>query len=491
MSAKKTWNRIQFLKTKFQMKSFQLAGIIWLLMMACCSQTQQKNEQEISVPELGSEEMNEFKADLKRRTFNYFWEVIDSSNYQSDDRFPNRTFTSIAATGFALASYCIGAENGFVSREAAAVRTVNVLNWLWNAKQSNELEYSSGYKGFFYHFLTYKDGVRYKDVELSTIDTALLMAGILTAQSYFTRETTTEAKIRDLAEKLYRRVEWNWAMNGQKTMSMGWKPESGFIKSQWKGYNEAMILLILGLGSPTNPIPDDSWNSWTSTYDWENFMGYNHVNFGPLFGHQYSQLFVDFKGIQDAYMREKGIDYFENSRRATLSNREYCIVNAKQFKGYSPFIWGLTASDGPANIRKSIDGKMIEFKTYNARGVAFNYLEDDGTIVPTAAGGSIPFASVEALQSLWYMKNQFGEKLYQKYGFVDSFNLTYDNDGWFNEDYLAIDQGPILIQLENYESSLIWNTLKQNPHIQKGLLKAGFNGGWLDQIKAKTTNTSL
>ena len=457
-----------------------LNAILFVAIFVNGSCSSEKSSEKISIPKLGSEEMTAFKNDLKERTFSYFWEVRDSANFQTDDRFPNRTFTSIAATGFALTSYCIGAENNYVTREAAAERALNVLSWLQQSKQSADKEGATGYKGLFYHFLTYGEGTRFKDVELSTIDTGLLMAGILTVQSYFDRENEQETEIRKLAEDLYLRVDWNWAMNGQKTMSMGWKPESGFIKSQWKGYNEAMILLILAMGSPTHPIPDNSWEAWTSTYDWKEFMGYEHVNFGPLFGHQYSQLFVDFKGIQDAYMKEKGIDYFENSRRATLSNRAYSIENPKNFVGYSEFIWGLTASDGPINTTKVINGKQVQFKTYNARGVAFNYDEDDGTIVPTAAGGSIPFAPEEALSSLWYMKNQFGDKLYKKYGFVDAFNLTYQKEGWFNEDYLGIDQGPILIQMENYDSGLIWKTLRKNPHIIKGLRKAGFSGGWLE-----------
>lgn len=448
--------------------------LVFLLNVSCSFN---KNAE---LPSLDSEEMTAFKNDLKERTFTYFWEVVDSVNFQTDDRYPNRTFTSIAATGFALASYCIGAENKFVTREEAAKRVLNVLKWLKQSKQSADKEGTAGYKGLYYHFLTYGDGVRYKDVELSTVDTGLLMAGILTSQSYFDNENKIESEIRAIAEELYLRVDWNWAMNGQKTMSMGWKPESGFIESKWEGYNEAMILLILAMASPTHPIPESSWDAWTSTYEWKEFMSYEHLNFGPLFGHQYSQMFIDFRGIQDAYMKEKGIDYFENSKRATLSNRAYAIENPYQFEGYSDMIWGLTASDGPGNATKMINGKHVQFKTYNARGVAYNYHEDDGTIALTAAGGSIPFAPKEALTSLWYMKNRFGDKLYKKYGFIDSFNLTFQKDGWFNEDYIGIDQGAILIQLENYESGLIWKLLGKNPHIIDGLRKAGFTGSWLE-----------
>ncbi len=425
---------------------------------------------------------SEFKDELKLRTFNYFWEIVDEPTWQTDDRYPGRNFTSIAATGFAIPSYIIGIHNGYVSREDGAERVRNTLKWLWNSPQGSESVGNTGYKGFFYHFLNYGTGTRYRQVELSTVDTGLLMAGILTAQSYFDAPDHTEEQIRALADSLYLRVDWNWAMDGKETMSMGWHPEYGFIEAQWTGYNEAMILLILAMGSPTHPIPDDSWKVWTETYTWADFYGYEHVNFGPLFGHQYSQMFIDFREILDEYMTEKGFDYFENSRRATLSNRAYCIANPGGFVGYGENIWGLTASDGPANINKEINGKPIQFRTYTARGAARDYLNDDGTIAPTAAGGSIPFAPQETLGALYAMKNQFGDDLYTKYGFLDAFNLTFEKDGWFNRDYIGIDQGPILIQLENLESELIWNTMKKNKYVVQGLKKAGFTGGWLDEI---------
>lgn len=422
-----------------------------------------------------------FVDDLKEKTFTYFWEVVDSTTWQTDDRYPTRNFTSIASTGFALPVYIIGIHNEYITREEGALRVLNVLEWLWNAPQGDDAEGVTGYRGFYYHFLNYGTGTRFKQVELSTIDTALLMAGILTAQSYFDGQNRVESRIRELADSLYKRVEWDWAMNGNSTMSMGWHPESGFIEAQWKGYNEAMILLILALGSPDHAIPEDSWDTWTSTYNWADFYGYEHVNFGPLFGHQYSHMFVDFRGIQDEYMRARGIDYFENSRRATLANRAYCIDNPRNFKGYGENIWGLTASDGPANETRAIGDRTVRFRTYHARGAADGYIHDDGTIVPTAAGGSIPFAPEETLAALYTMKEKYGDQLYTKYGFLDAFNLTYKKDGWFNKDYIGIDQGPIIIQLENLQTGLIWSILKENEYIQKGLAKAGFTGGWLNE----------
>jgi hypothetical protein len=437
--------------------------------------------QEIDHVELYHGVPAQFVEELKERTFTYFWDVVDTTTWQTDDRYPTKNFTSIAATGFALPAYIIGIQNDFITREEGSERVLNVLEWMWESPQGEAAEGVAGYRGFYYHFLNYETGTRFRQVELSTIDTALLMAGVLTAQSYFDGSNQTEEKIRVLSDELYKRVEWNWAMDGKQTMSMGWYPETGFIESQWEGYDESMILMILALGSPEHAIHEDSWEVWTSTNNWADFYGYEHVNFGPLFGHQYSHMFIDFKGIQDDYIKERGIDYFENSRRATLSNRAYCIDNPRNFKGYGDNIWGLTASDGPANETKKIGNQTIQFSTYFARGAADGYIVDDGTIVPTAAGGSIPFAPEETLSALYTMKEKFGDQLYTEYGFLDSFNLTYKEGGWFNPDYIGIDQGPILIQLENLESGLIWDILKKNEYIRDGLKKAGFTGGWLEE----------
>ncbi len=445
-----------------------------------------------SVVKESDAEKKVFTADLKSRTFQYFWDCIDPITFQTDDRFPTKQFTSIAATGFGLASYTIGVNNGYVTRTEGSTRVLNTLEWLWKSEQGADSAGTTGYKGLFYHFLNYENGTRFKNNELSTIDTGLLMAGILTCQSYFDQDNPNEKRIRALADSLFLRVEWDWAMNGQESMSMGWHPEKGFIPSTWNGYNEAMILLIMAMGSPTHGIPPQAWETWCETYKWESYLGFEHLNFSPLFGHQYSQMFIDFSGISDNYMKARGIDYFENSRRATLSNRAYCIENPKGFTDYSADIWGLTASDGPANETRTVNGRQVSFATYTARGASAIYINDDGTIVPSAAGGSIPFEPEVCLNALHSMKKKYGARLYQQYGFKDAFNPTYtfdpmQPDGWFDVDYLGIDQGPILIQLENYETGLIWNTLKKNPYIVNGLTKAGFTGGWLD----KTTPDKL
>ena len=439
--------------------------------------------------------------ELERRTFNYFWELADSNNYQIPDRYPTLTFSSIAATGFGLSTYIVGVEKKYVSREAAANRTLNTLKVLWNLPQGPGKENISGYKGFFYHFLTLDKATRFKTVELSTIDSGLLMAGVLSAMSYFDGDNEVEKSIRSTADSLFRRVEWDWMMNDSVSMWMGWHPENvsvpfsqpasyadhGFIPAEWKGYNEAMVLLIMAIGSPTHPIKKEAWDQWCSTYTWENFEGEENVQFDPLFGHQYSHVWIDFRGIQDDYMREKGIDYFENSKRATLSNRAYCIRNPMGATGYGENCWGLTACDGPASTTMAVNGKDWKFHDYRARGACTIQIVDDGTIAPTAAGGSYPFTPDLSEAALNYMWTTYFPDLIGEYGFKDAFNLTYVTDktprGWFDVDYLGIDQGPILLMMENHRSGLIWNVMKKNPYIIEGLRKAGFTGGWIDEVR--------
>ena len=432
------------------------------------------------------DERDIFISDLKERTFNYFWEQVDKPTWGIPDRYPTRRFTSIAATGFGLTAYLVGIKNGYISRDEGAERVLNTLRWFWNSRQGPETHGVTGYKGFYYHFLTYDSGIRFENTELSTIDTGLLMAGILACQSYFDMNNPDETEIRTLADSLFLRVEWDWAMNGQDAISMGYHPGKGFLKAKWTGYNEAMVLLIMAMGSPTHPINANSWKVWCAPYVWNDFYGYDMVNFSPLFGHQYSHMFIDFRGIQDDYMRSKDIDYFENSRRATLANRAYCADNPGSFEAYSDSVWGLTACDGPGQQRQLTSDGPKQFWAYRARGASAIGIIDDGTIAPTAAGGSIPFLPEECIHTLMNMKEVFGDSLYGQYGFRDAFNMTFKtkdgNRGWFDIDYLGIDQGPILIQLENYQTGLIWDLMKKNKYIVQGLRRAGFTGGWLENV---------
>ncbi len=435
----------------------------------------------------GIDEKAYSKEELKKRTFRFFWDLAYENNLQIPDRHPSRRFSSIAATGFGLTAYLVGIENGYISRDQGVDRVLNTLRVLRDLPQGPDSAGVSGYKGFFYHFLTIDQAIRYKNVELSSIDTGLLMAGILSVIEYFDNDNEHEEEIRRIGDDLFRCVEWDWMYVNDGKLSMGWRPERGFIAASWDGYNEAMVLLIMALGSPTHPIPDNAWEGWTSTYEWGNFQGFEFLQFSPLFGHQYSHMYIDFRDIHDSYMDEKGIDYFENSRRATLANRSYCIENPKNFTGYGKDQWGLTACDGPAGLDTTWNGEPIRFRTYSARGASVLRIRDDGTIAPTAAGGSIPFAPQECLSALKYMWENNYDNLIGEYGFKDAFNLSFtfteetENKGWFDYDYLGIDQGPILIQMQNHEDELIWNLMKKNSYIRNGLKKAGFKGGWLKE----------
>jgi hypothetical protein len=422
-----------------------------------------------------------FLDTLQQRTFAYFWDRTNTSNGLTPDRWPTPSFSSIAAVGFALTAYPIGIERGYITRAQGASRVLTTLRFFWTAPHDSSAT-ATGYHGFFYHFLDINTGARYQTVELSTIDSALLLAGVLTCQSYFTGADTTETQIRALAESLYARADWQWAASKHPpAITLAWTPENGFSQYDWKGYNEAMLIYILALGSPTHPADTAAWSAWTSTYQWGTFRGQTHLGFAPLFGHQYSQVWIDFRGIQDAYMKGRGIDYFENSRRATLAQQAYAAANPGGWKGYGGLQWGLTASDGPADVPP--------YHTYYARGASFTEIQDDGTIAPTAVGAAIAFAPEIAVPTLLSLRRIYGANLFGTYGFFDAFNTTFSGTpgmghlvpgvGWFDTDYLGIDQGPIVAMVENYRTGLVWQLLRGNAHVVLGLCRAGFTGGWL------------
>jgi len=397
--------------------------------------------------------------------------------------------------GFGLTAYPIGAERGYVTRDEARRRVLDTLRFLANAPQGPQPRGVIGHKGLFYHFLDMGTGHRFEQVELSTIDTALLMAGVLFCQSYYDGDHAEEREIRDLADTLYRRVDWRWMQVRPPAISHAWKPEHGFNDWDWHGYDESMILIILALGSPTHAVGPETWTKYTESNDWGTYPGTEpHVGFEPLFGHQYSHVWIDFRGIQDPYIREKGIDYFENSRRATYAQRAYAIDNPLGWEGYGEDVWGLTACDGPLDATLKIDGRERTFHTYWARGASFRDVRDDGTLAPTAAVASLPFAPEIVLPAMSEMHRRWGTHLFGKYGFLDSFNPTLKltnvrlqhgrvvpGVGWFDGDYLGIDQGPIVAMIENHRSGLVWETMKKNLYIVRGLRRAGFSGGWLDR----------
>jgi len=440
--------------------------------------------------------------DLEHRTFEYFWQTANPRNGLVPDHWPlgKEPFASIAAVGFALTAYPIGVEHGWITREQARQRVLTTLRFFANAPQGPDEDDDTGYHGFFYHFLNMQTGLRYgRWVEVSTIDTTLLMSGVLFDESYFNGDDAQEREIRDLAETLYRNMDWNWAQVRPPLVSMGWTPGGGFIPHDWQGYDEAMILYVQALASPTHPVAPDAWTAWASTYDhsWGSFMGgLPHIGFAPLFGHQYSHAWIDFRGIQDAYMRARGIDYFENSARATVAQRDYAIANPLHWKGYGANVWGLTASNGPANVVWEHEGQRTIFSGYAARGADVERVFDDGTLAPTAAISSIVFSPQIVLPAIQAMYHRYGQWAYSTFGFVDAFNPTFElktplrsghvvpGEGWFDNEYLGIDQGPILLMLENYRTGFVWKVMRSNPHIVEGLKRAGFTGGWLDAGKA-------
>lgn len=473
---------------KYRFHGFTILVFVFLFQTSLLASTTPAS----SGPWQASQQQLAVLEDVQHDTFKFFWKTTNPSNGLTPDRYPNTEFASIAGVGFALSAYIVGVEKEYVTRPEAAERTLTTLKFLYDAPQSAAERNISGHKGYFYHFLYMDNGYRHRQTELSSIDTALLMAGVLSAMSYFDGDSPAESRIRDLADKLYRRVEWPWlySQEHKPLLSMGWRPEKGLVPAYWRGYNEGMILYILALGSPTHPIDAAAWKKWTATYEWQDHYNYPHVNFGPLFGHQYSHVWIDFREIQDTYMGDKGIDYFINSRRATYSAQAYCIANPHDWKGYDERSWGLTACNGPAAAIIHNDNKPRSFYRYLARGTSAQYLRDDGTIAPTAAGGSIPFAPEITIPTLEHFRNQFGDRIYGEYGFKDAFNLSYPHapEGWFDDQYLAIDQGPILLMIENYQTQLIWDLMKKNPYIRKGLERAGFSGGWLSPQQAGITS---
>src|SRR5688572_30725517 len=347
--------------------------------------------------------------DLQHRTFLWFWETANPKNGLVPDRWPTKSFSSIAAVGFGLTAYPVGVERGWITREQARERVLATLEFFANAPQGPDPQGVTGYKGFFYHFLDMETGLRHQTNELSTIDSTLFFAGALFCQSYFDQDHPDELRIRNLAERLYVAADWPYFLVNPPLIQMSWRPERGYGAGIWRGLNEGAILYILALASPAHPVGKESWDAWTSTYQWMPFHGQEHVNFAPLFGHQYSHVWIDFRGIQDEYFRAKGIDMFENSRRATISQHAYAVANPNGWRGYGDKVWGLTAGDGPGGGKLTIDGIERQFWGYSARGAAATEIRDDGTISPTAAIGSIPFAPELVIPAIAEMKARYGD----------------------------------------------------------------------------------
>ena len=431
-------------------------------------------------------------GDLQRRTFAYFLEYRDPATGLVRDNTHAGAPCSITAVGLGLACFAVAAEAGWLSRGEAAEAVAATLRFFHESPQSDAPD-ATGYRGFYYHFLDVETGRRARRCELSTLDTTFLLAGALAAARYFDGEGPVEAEIRALADALYRRCDWAWALAGGRAVSHGWKPERGFLRARWQGYNEALLLYALALGSPTHPVPEDSYAAWQETYRWKKAYGIEHLYAGPLFIHQLSHCWVDFRGLQDAYMRERSaalgtpVDYFENSRRATYVQRAYATRNPRGFRGYGPDAWGITASDGPGRCTRRVDGRERAFYGYRARGAPWGL--DDGTLSPWAVAAALPFAPEIVLPALAHVNAAY-PRATGRLGLKGSLNPTFpagpdgegadEARGWFSEVHFGLDQGPVVLMVENYQTGLLWRLMRSCPYLVSGLRRAGFRGGWLE-----------
>ena len=409
----------------------------------------------------------------------YYMRETNRENGLVADKTEPGSPSSITAVGMALATAPVVVELGYLPREELARRVLVKLRFFRQSPHGPEPD-ATGYKGFYYHFLDMQTGRRVWQCELSTIDTAFLLAGMLTCAAYFDGDTEDEAEIRSLVEFLYGRADWIWASDGGPTVTHGWRPESGFLPYRYTGYDEAILLYVLGLGSPTFPLPEESFPAYAATYHWKRIYDIEYLYSGPLFTHQLSHLWIDFRGIQDSYMRERGIDYFENSRRATLVQQAYAIHNPLEFEGYSRHCWGITACNGPGPATLKVKGIVRQFFDYVARGVPFG--PDDGTIAPWAVVASLPFAPEIVRPTVAHFENM-NWGMSDEFGFRASFNRTFPVEGsefgWVSPYRFGLDQGPIALAIANYQSELIWNIMKRCPAFVTGLRRAGFSGGWL------------
>jgi hypothetical protein len=433
------------------------------------------------VPEDPNQPPSDHDLDLlQATTVLYYLHEANPVNGLIRDKTDPSAPCSIAAVGLALSTVPVLIQRGVISREFAPEIALKRLRFFRDSPHGPEPD-STGYKGFYYHFLDMKSGRRVWQCELSTIDSAFLLAGMLTCAAYFDGETEEETEIRQIADALYRRADWHWALNGGAAISHGWKPETGFIPNRWTGYDEGLLLYLLGLGSPTFPLPPESYSAYCSTYQWKKIYDRELLYSGPLFTHQLSHLWIDFRDLRDAFMREHGTDYFQNTRQATYVHREYAIRNPMEFSGYGEFCWGITATDGPGWQKRTVHGIERQFFDYYARGAPYG--PDDGTLAPWVTIASLPFAPEIVIPTVRAMTRlDLGHT--KRYGFKPSFNETFEvpdsPTGWWVTPYhFGIDQGPVILMIENYRTGLIWNIMRRSPYIATGLRRAGFQGGWL------------
>ena len=413
---------------------------------------------------------------LQRGAFAYFAENTNASNGLVADTSRAGSPCSIAVVGFALSCYPVAVERHWMSRAEAAALTLKTLEFFWHSTQGDQPD-ATGFKGMYYHFLDMRSGKRVWQCELSVVDTTLLIAGILTAACYFDG-VGNEERIRELSNALYRRVDWQWAQNGLETVSQGWKPECGFLHYGWEGYNEATIVYVLGISSPAHPLPAASFAGWTCTYQWENLLGHDVLYSGPLFTHLFSHAWIDYRGIQDGFMRERGSDYFDNTRSTIAVHREYCARNPRGYEGYGRNLWGITAGDGPGDRELRQNRRDRRFFGYMSRGVPYG--PDDGTIAPWAMLSTLPFNAEAALLGTRHLLETYPQ-VCSNDRFSSGFNPTLraKGTGWLSEGCYGLDQGLLVMMIENYRTGLIWKITRDCPVFRAGLSGAGFAGGWL------------
>jgi hypothetical protein len=393
-----------------------------------------------------SAEDDQFLNEVEQASFLFFWEqgnpktgmVKDRCNVHSLDQNDQKVASSIAATGFGLTALCIGQQRAFLSKDDALERVFATLRFLWKKLPNH--------RGFFYHFANPETGERMFDSEVSSVDTAILLCGILTCREHFRHAGVTE-----LANLIFNRVDWTWLSEDTSLLTHGWTPEVGFLSSRWDYYSELMMMYLLGMGSSAYPLKAETWNAWKRLnfeYDGMRYIG----SFAPLFVHQYSQAWFDFRDKRDKYA-----DYFQNSVTATEVHRRFCIELGKQFPDYSDDLWGITASDSQHG--------------YVAWGGPPATGPIDGSVVPSAAGGSLPFLPAATMRVLKTIRNRY-PSAWNKYGFVNVFNPL---NGWYDTDVIGIDTGIILLMAENLRTGFVWETFMKTAEARRGMERAGFH----------------
>jgi hypothetical protein len=416
---------------------------------------------------------------VQHDAYAYFVDNTDRGNGLVRDSTQPGSPCSISAVGFALSCHPVAAERGWITRAEALEYALAAVRFFEQADMSGSAD-ATGHRGFYFHFLDMASGARAWRSELSSIDTAFLLAGMLMAACYFDRDTPDERALRDGVQRLWERVDWRWMQNGDGALAHGWTPEHGFLPYHWIGYSEALLLYALALGSPSYPATPAAYDEWLGGYRWRRIYGHEYVHAGPLFIHQYSHLWIDFRGIADRYMAGRGIDYFENSRRATLVQCEYAKRNPRGFRHYHGTCWGLTACDGPGPRWVEVEGRRRRLLGYAARGVPHG--PDDGTVAPWASIASLPFAPEVVMPTIRHLA-QLTYEAHDGFAFRCSFNPTWADRpgtmGWISPWHFGLNDGPIVLMIENHRSGLPWRLMRGCAPVAAGLRRAGFAGGWL------------